>query len=196
MIDHPLFRSVNWLAIAGLAAAGAYLLSVDIAKGMVLLGLAVAGGIALRFQRGLPSGIMLLLIIAVTVNAAGYIVGLWHERTMFDELVHAFTTFAGMTALIWMFTKDGRLYDGASTLAILASALIAGVILGLAWEGFEWLIGIIGHQRDTVVDLVMDSIGAVAAGLFVLFIKRGQFGVLGRPQALPSAHSVRHRDGR
>ena len=130
-----------------------------------MLGLAVVGGGALHFQRALPSGIMLLLIVAATVNAAGYIIGLWHERTMFDEFVHAFTTFAGMTALIWMATRDGRLLDGASALSVVASALLAGLILGLVWEGFEWMIGIIGDQRDTLVDLAMDCLGAVAAGI-------------------------------
>ena len=130
-----------------------------------MLGLAVLSGVALHFQPALPSGIMLLLIVAVTVNAAGYIIGLWHERTMFDEFVHAFTTFAGMTALIWMATRDGRLLDGASALSVVAFALFAGLILGLVWEGFEWLIGIIGNQRDTLVDLAMDCLGAATAGV-------------------------------
>lgn len=165
MIDYPFLRTASWLAIAGLAAAGAYALSLNIVEGAVLLGLAVVGGGALFFQRALPSGIMLLLIVAATVNAAGYIIGLWHERTMFDELVHAFTTFAGMTTLIWMATRNGRLLDGASALSVVASALLAGLILGLVWEGFEWVIGIIGSQRDTVVDLAMDCLGAVTAGV-------------------------------
>ena len=82
---------------------------------------------------------------------------------MFDELVHAFTTFAGITALIWMATHNGRLLDGASALSVVASALLAGLILGLVWEGFEWVIGIIGSQRDTVVDLAMACLGAVTA---------------------------------
>lgn len=173
MIDHPYLRTASWFMMAGLVAAGAYALRDDIAEGAVLLGLAVAGGVALHFQRALPSGIMLLLIVAATVNAAGYIIGLWHERTMFDEFVHAFTTFAGMTALIWMATRNGRLLHGASALCVVASALLAGLILGLVWEGFEWVIGIIGNQRDTVVDLAMDCLGAVTAGvLFTVFQAR------------------------
>jgi len=165
LIDHPFLRTASWLVAAGLAAAGAYAITVATVKGAVLLGLAVLGGAALHFQRALPSGIMLLLIVAATVNAAGYIVGLWHERTMFDEIVHAFTTFAGMTALIWLATRDGRLLHGASALSIVVSALFGGLILGLVWEGIEWAIGIIGDRRDTLVDLAMDSLGAVTAGL-------------------------------
>ena len=148
-----------------LAVAGAYAIAVDTVEGAVLLGLAVLSGVGLYFQHALPSSIMLLLIVAATVNAAGYIVGLWHERTMFDEIVHAFTTFAGMTAVIWTATRDGRLLEGASALSVVAAALLAGLVFGLVWEGFEWLIGIIGNQRDTLIDLAMDSLGAVAAGL-------------------------------
>ncbi len=165
MIDHPFLRTTSWLTIAGLAGAGAYAISVDRVEGAVLLGLAVVGGGALHFQRALPSGIMLLLIVGATVNAAGYILGLWHERTLFDEIVHAFTTFAGMTALIWMATRDGRILNRASALTVVGFALLAGFILGLIWEGFEWVIGIIGNQRDTLIDLAMDSLGAVTAGL-------------------------------
>ena len=40
-----------------------------------------------------------LLMLALTVNAAGYLLGLWHEKTMFDEAVHAYTSFAVMTAV-------------------------------------------------------------------------------------------------
>ena len=61
--------------------------------------------------------------------------------------------------------RDGRLLDGASALSVVVSALLAGLILGLVWEGFEWVIGIIGNQRDTVVDLAMDCLGAVMAGV-------------------------------
>jgi len=165
LIDHPALRTASWLIVAGLAAAGAYPLTVDTVEGAVLLGLAVLGGAALHFQRALPSGIILLLIVAATVNAAGYILGLWHERTMFDEIVHAFTTFAGMTALIWLATRDGRLLHRASAFSVVESAFLAGLVLGLVWEGFEWAIGIIGNQRDTLVDLAMDSLGAVTAVL-------------------------------
>lgn len=165
LINHPFLRTANWVLVTGLAAAGTYAISVDTFEGAVLLGLAVFGGSVLQVQRALPSSIMLLLIVAASVNAAGYIVGLWHERTMFDEIVHAFTTFAGMTAVIWMATREGRLLSGASALIIVASALLTGLILGLVWEGFEWVIGIIGDQRDTLVDLAMDSLGAVTASL-------------------------------
>lgn len=153
------------MIVAGLAVAGAYSLTADMMEGAVLIGLALIGGVALHFQRTFPSAIILLLIVAGTVNAAGYILGLWHERTLFDEIVHAFTTFVVMIALLWMATRDGRPLSQASGPSVVVSALVAGLVLGLAWEAFEWIIGIIGDQRDTLVDLAMDSVGAVTAGI-------------------------------
>ncbi len=70
-----------------------------------------------------------------------------------------------MTALIWMATRDGRILNGASAFSVVASALFAGLVFGLVWEGFEWVIRLIGGQRDTLVDLAMDSLGAVTAGI-------------------------------
>lgn len=152
--------------VAAFVAAGAYAIGVGtIGSGAALLGLAALAGLALRLQRALPSSIMLLLFAVAAGNAAGYVINLWQERTMFDEVIHALTTFAVMTALIWVTARDTRLLNDLSGLAVVASALMAGLILGLAWEGFEWLVGIIGNQRDTLIDLGMDSLGAVAAGL-------------------------------
>ncbi len=108
---------------------------------------------------------MFLLCLVVAVNVAGYVLNLWRERTMFDELVHAATSFAGMAALMWVAARRARRLNGMRGIAVVATALVAGLILGLAWEGFEWLIGIIGDQRDTLIDLAMDCLGAAAAGL-------------------------------
>jgi hypothetical protein len=160
-----MMRTFGWLIVTGLTASGGYALTVDVMEGAVLLGLALISGVALQFQRTFPSAIVLLLIVAATVNAAGYILGLWHERTLFDDVVHAFTTLVGLIALLWLATRDGRPLAQASGPAILLSALVAGLGLGLAWEAFEWTIGIIGSQRDTLIDLAMDSLGAVAAGI-------------------------------
>lgn len=166
LINHPFFRGASWLVVAVFAAAGSYELGAGaVIQGAVLLGLAVVGGSVLRFQRSLPSSIIFLLYLVVAVNVAGYVQNLWRERTMFDELVHASTSFAGMAALMWVTARRTRLLHGRRGITVVVSALVAGLLLGLAWEGFEWLIGIIGNRRDTLIDLAMDCLGAVAAGL-------------------------------
>ena len=106
----------------------------------------------------------LLVALAVLLNAAGYLLSLWHEETGFDEAAHLVTSFAGMAAL-------GRI--AAATPAFGRSAppfwvfIGVGLLLGIAWEGVEWLLGIIGGLNDTILDLVMDSAGAAAAAALV-----------------------------
>lgn len=101
-----------------------------------------------------------LLAVAALINAAGYLLGLWHDETLFDELVHFYTSFAGIAAI-------GRLALAKEWLPRAASrplALLAiGLALGIAWEAFEYAIGIIGSRHDTLMDLAMDGAGALLA---------------------------------
>lgn len=119
---------------------------------------ALLGAGALMFRTGLPSLLGLLLTLAATVNTAGYVQGLWHERTPFDEVVHGFTAFAGMAAAGWFVLKRQPQLSG-----LFWKAAVTGLLIGVAWEGFEWAIGIMGDLRDTIIDLVMDTAGALAA---------------------------------
>ena len=113
--------------------------------------------------------VAVLLVIAALVNAAGYLLDLWREETAFDEAVHFFTSFvvtlAGGLALL----RVRRLAH--SRLQLLFAVVGLGLALGLAWEAFEWLIGIVGSPRDTRVDLLMDAGGAAAAAAVILILK-------------------------
>ncbi len=110
-----------------------------------------------------------LLAAAAVINAAGYLLGLWHDETPFDELVHFYTSFAGIAAI-------GRLALGKEWLPRPASrpaALLAiGLVLGVVWEAFEYMIGIIGGRHDTLMDLAMDLAGAIVAAALIAGIAR------------------------
>ncbi|MDQ3074220.1 MAG: hypothetical protein M3Q88_01215 [Pseudomonadota bacterium] len=127
---------------------------------------ATIGVLALIFRRTLPPLFGLLLIIAAVVNTAGYVFDLWRDRTMFDEIVHAFTTFAGLASAGWLFLRQ-RPQAGDKLIWI---AVGVGLAAGLAWEAFEYAIGMIGDLKDTIIDLVMDMIGAAAAGALVRWL--------------------------
>lgn len=109
-----------------------------------------------------------LLMLALTVNAAGYLLGLWHEKTMFDEAVHAYTSFAVMTA-VGTALVHRRLVRTLIRRVFLAFAAI-GLLLGLLWEAIEWIIGIIGGRTDTLLDLSMDAVGALAAAALISWV--------------------------
>ncbi len=142
---------------------------------------ATVGVLALIFRRALPPLFGLLLIVAAMVNTAGYVLGLWHERTMFDEIVHAFTTFAIVAAAGWLFLRERPQPEGK----LIWIAVGVGLVAGCAWEAFEYAIGMIGGLRDTLIDLIMDMIGAAAAGALLRWL----------PEPSAAAREERFRTG-
>lgn len=107
---------------------------------------------------------VVLLGIAAAVNAAGYLLTLWHDETVFDEVVHFYTSFAAIAALGWLALENGWLPSAASRFVALVAC---GIVLGLAWEAFEYAIGIIGNRHDTLVDLAMDVVGSLLAAVLI-----------------------------
>lgn len=121
--------------------------------------------VILQVRGKLPPLFGFCLAVVAAANSAGYTMTLWHEGTAFDETVHALTTFAGTAALGWGLLSAGKLPRSRARLVTIVIGL--GVLLGLLWEGIEWLIGIIGNPRDTAIDLVMDALGASMAAALV-----------------------------
>ena len=162
-LDGRGYAIATWVVLAVLSAA-----VVVLAIRGRWLGVAVLGGtivlslLFIRFEDRLPRVFNLLFVLAGALNAGAYVFNLWNGIAAYDEFVHAFTTFAIAAAFgkLWF----GR--AGASDGVRAAPVLAFGIAVGLAGEGFEWLIGIIGGPLDTVVDIVMDSLGAAAAALF------------------------------
>ncbi|MDQ3481895.1 MAG: hypothetical protein M3448_00535 [Pseudomonadota bacterium] len=101
------------------------------------------------------------------MNAAGYLLSLWHDETLFDEAVHFYTSFAVVAAIGWLALRGASPRRSPPTWWVLVAA---GVLLGLAWEAFEWAIGIIGSGHDTMMDLAMDTAGAGAAAALLTYV--------------------------
>lgn len=179
-LDAPLYRHLSWLLLAGVVAGIAWSALVghwfDAA---VLGGFAALAGLFLRWQDELPRLIALLFLIAGLANAVGYAFDLWHTPRWFDEVVHFYTSFAVMAGLGWIALARTRLF-GRSLQFVLGVAGF-GVVLGILWEVFEYAIGIIGTRRDTFADLLMDMLGAIAAGLFCAW-------AAGEAGPLPAGH--------
>lgn len=165
-IDHDGFVWLTRLLLLGVAGALAWAIATSRSDGAIAWGAVAAVIIALLMLRSkLPSLFGLLLAVAATVNGTGYALTLWHDRTMFDEVVHAFTTFAGLAAISWALVRTYRI-DGSGQ-RLWWTLIGIGVLLGVVWEGFEWLIGIIGSPKDTAIDLAMDMLGALAAAALI-----------------------------
>jgi len=170
-IDH---RAFAWLSrgllaavVAGLSWACAMASWADAVASAAIA--AVIAAILFGWPR-LPSLLAFLLAVAATVNGAGYAFKLWHDETLFDEVVHAFTSFAGMAAIGWALLQ--RQPQAGSHARLIANVIGIGFALGILWECFEWLIGIIGRPRDTAIDLLMDGAGILAAAVLVARLAR------------------------
>ena len=117
--------------------------------------------------------------IALLVNMAGYIWNLYTQIQWFDEVLHAFTSFALTLPLALLLC--GAVLNGADSRPILFVLTVAGLGLavGTLWEIAEWAYdqvvprnAILG-KTDTMIDLIADLIGSVLAAIVSLvMVKR------------------------
>jgi len=123
----------------------------------------------------LPTLFDFLFVLAALLNAGGWVLGLFYQPGLYDEIVHAFTNFAVTLALSFLayssmliiFRNHKRLY--------LLTITSLGIAIGALWEVAEWTAGIvlstevIESLNDTIIDLIMDSLGAAIAALTSLW---------------------------
>jgi hypothetical protein len=117
----------------------------------------------------------ILLGVAVAANAAGYFLNWFQQIAWYDDMVHGYTIFA--LTLVLALYMYGATLTGASVhgfLFVLTAASV-GLAIGGLWEVAEWAYdrwfaqgNAIKAKTDTILDLVWDSIGAVAAGVVAL----------------------------
>lgn len=167
------FSVLTYIILATTAAVAIYMMLVDRWWATAALGGLVVLAIIFIAQRDkLPSVFTLLFVLAGLINAAGYVYNLWKTPLLFDEFVHFYTSFTIMLAIGWrMFSRSSINAVGHPGHFVLSITAL-GVALGVLWEIFEWVIGIIGSPADTMNDLVMDTIGALVAGLLCTWIAK------------------------
>ena len=119
-----------------------------------------------------------LLVALGAANATGYVLDLYQRFWWFDRILHGCTIFA-VTFWLALFVcrralRGGR---GRDVLAVLMIASV-GLAIGALWEVAEWGFDriapgdVIKGKHDTIIDIVMDTAGAVLAGLASLsFLK-------------------------
>ena len=107
-----------------------------------------------------------LAIVLTLVNVAGYVFDLYARYWWFDRVLHAVTILA-LTYWSAVFVLR-RVLTGVGGRSLLLAAVIAcvGVAVGAWWEVAEWGLNqvvpgdIIKGKYDTIIDLVMDTLGA------------------------------------
>ncbi|HSH76940.1 MAG TPA: hypothetical protein VLA19_00225 [Herpetosiphonaceae bacterium] len=139
---------------------------------LTLAGFAIGAGVFMRVLRRLPPLVHLMLVLAALVNAVGYASDLWQRIALFDDAVHGFTIFA-LTLPLGLLSSGSRLTlrQGRRFEYVLVVASF-GIAVGALWEVAEWAFdlvqpsNVIQGKTDTIIDIIMDTIGALlAAGL-------------------------------
>jgi VanZ family protein len=171
LVRLPLYRPV----LLALRVALGILLAALVLLGDVTATLIVAVFLALSFAHLLrsdrrPAVFDVLFALAALAGAIGYAFGLFDEIVPYDELTHAFTTFSVSLAFHFLF------YGGAvperRAVALATSVFTLGVTVGAYWEIFEWFFVGKFTMADTISDLLVDSLGALAAALVALALRR------------------------
>lgn len=174
LLESKLWSVAAWAGIAMLCV-GAVVSAVraNWIGAAVLIAFA-AGCIAFTaWNSGLPRVFNSLVVIAAMLNAAGWAYTIFRIIPGYDETAHGFTTFT-LTLILGFFawrSTDGYFRSHPWTLAVgIASISIA---LGALWEVVELAFGVVETRRNSIKDLLMDSIGAaVAAALVVWGMRR------------------------
>ena len=162
------YRIAAWIAQFLLAIATVIIfVRVGWQEGIILLGFLLASFIFVLKERELPNLFDLLFAIAALLNAGGWI-GLFYQPGPYDEIVHAYTTFSVTLAVSFIVYQPMlTLFRNHRWLYILTISSF-GLAIGALWEIFEWVTATINSLDDTIVDLIMDAIGAIAASLLSL----------------------------
>jgi len=116
-----------------------------------------------------------LFVLAALLNAGGWVLGLFYQPGLYDEIVHAFTTFAVTLALSFLAYSSMLTIFRDRKLLYLLTITSFGIAIGALWEITEWTAGmvlsseVIESLDDTIMDLIMDSLGAAIAALTSLW---------------------------
>ena len=119
----------------------------------------------------LPTLFDFLFVLAALLNAAGWVLGLFYQPELYDEIVHAFTTFAVTLALSFLAYSSMLTIFCNHKLLYLLTITTFGIAIGALWEVAEGTAGIvlstevIERLNDTIINLIMGSWGAAVAAL-------------------------------
>ena len=171
MVHLPLYVSV----LRALRLALCVLLAALIVRGYLQYALFVAVFVGLSFAHLLrsdrhPALFDVLFALAALAGALHFVFDLFDEIVLYDELTHAFMTFSVSLTFYFLFYK-GAVPEGRAV-ALGTSVFTLGVTVGAYWEIFEWFFVYKDPRADTISDLLVNSVGALAAALVALALRR------------------------
>ncbi|MBW4449700.1 MAG: hypothetical protein KME38_23395 [Spirirestis rafaelensis WJT71-NPBG6] len=180
-------KSINWQGYRIIAWVGQALLAIFVifaamqgnwSNALALVLFLIASFIFVVRDDKLPTLFDFFFVLAALLNATGWVWGLFGMPGPYDEIVHAYTTFAITLALSFLVYSSMLNVFRNHTLLYLVTITSFGIAIGALWEVTEWSAGkilnteVIESLDDTIIDLVMDSLGAGLAALISLWALR------------------------
>jgi hypothetical protein len=124
----------------------------------------------------LPIALEFLLFLALFLHVGGGALGIYSMFGAWDIVTHFVSTFmlalVGIT-LVYLANHHWGLMRMTPGMVVMATMVIA-MAMGFAWEGMEWAADRLFAIRaqdgisDTVMDLVMDAVGGLAAAVLAV----------------------------
>lgn len=177
-------KSTNWRGYRIIAWVGQAILAIfttfAVVRGNWLNAIALALFLVASFvfvvrDDRLPTLFDFLFVVAALLNAMGWVWGFFAMPGAYDEIVHAYTTFAITLALSFLvYSSMLRIFRDRKLLYCVTIASF-GIAIGALWEIVEWSAGLVLQTEviesldDTITDLIMDALGAVLASLISLW---------------------------
>jgi hypothetical protein len=160
------WRMLAWLGVALQAAALIAVWWLQRWGGLWTIGGFFALSLAFMLMKDrIPSLMSFLIVCAALLNAGGWAWNWFEQFVWYDEFIHTFTPFALVSALTYRLWTGGSINDAPGSGSFILKAALIGLGLGIAWEIAEMLFLNL-HVTDTLVDLVLDTIGAALGGWF------------------------------
>lgn len=167
-LDSKGYTIASWVGVVLMLAAVIALAVLGNWLGLSLsLAFLISSIAFLILRHTVPSLFDLLFVLAALANGAGWIWSLYGEVFGYDEVVHAYTSFA--ISLWFGFLVYHSMLTHFRDKGLLFGLVIAtfGLAAGAAWEMFEYTLI---QLKDPVEDLMVDAIGAALAGLFAAWV--------------------------
>ena len=172
-LNHRWLRILAWVGIAFIAVllVGAMF----IGEWRRVFFFAVFGGAAVVFMlldERLPALFDVLFVASAILSGTGWSWDPEPWANVYNEVNHFFTSFALTLSLGYLAFESVRALLRPHPLVFTLAIASFGVAIGAIWEIFEWAIDEIGTIDDTILDLALDTAGALVAGAIASWAAR------------------------
>lgn len=122
------------------------------------------------FKKPLLIELLVSTTLVAVLHKLALMYSLYWTLSWFDIITHSLGGFViGIMTLFVFFTSGYIKYPKDHWIVVLSVTIGAVLIVGLTWELWELFVGftdVIKDRGDTVLDLIMDIVGATAAYLY------------------------------